>query len=158
MRLTAILLLLIFAIACSENNNSNDASESEASASGVSESIDSLEAVVIRENAAVFLLPDSNGLNKLKAGLSEEKFYKIAQDNHYYFSQAVELLKEKGVRPIFPEKRYLLFEKKDGNMVSIDRETLNDGWWIVLFNSKKEPMRFSPVEIYTIIDFIKGKV
>lgn len=98
---------------------------------------------------AVFLGPNEAEVNKMNSeggeGLDE-----YVSDSQYYQGMAWKFLGQHNIKTIFTTYRYLEFTKDSGEVILIDRNSidLND-WGILLFDGKQDPFKVDMTVIET---------
>lgn len=94
--------------------------------------------MIIRENHAVFLWPDTIEIKEWQEKYSESDYDEVIFDMTYYFGMAGELLDSLNISQIRCDKKFLVFVKSDKSEIKINRkETKGD---MVFFNVDKEPI------------------
>lgn len=106
------------------------------------------EFTVIKESCGVFVYPTDQQIAHLKEVSGEDDFYTIADDNNYYFGEAMELLRRGKISIVSPDTRYLLFVLQNRQMVYVDTQSEEFlGWTTILFNADSLPKFVNPVDI-----------
>ncbi len=101
---------------------------------------------------AVFIEPSENKIELMKKE-DGDGFYTIADDAMYYQSQAIEYLGKMRFPYCFTEneKHEFIIEKKKRYVVSEKCE----GWCLILWNGKDEPVRTYTVDIAMQEEYLK---
>ena len=150
-----LLGIIILVSSCGNEEYPGDIKEADSEQSINVENPESSDYQNIGKNSVVIIEPDSSYLSIVRKESGSQEYNKILNDNRFYINEAKFLLKEKGIQEIPVDSRFLKFEMADGTKELIDSENLRSGWWIILFDGENEPVKFSPVEIYTVIGLFK---
>jgi len=105
------------------------------------------EMAIIQGKSAVFITPIHHQNDILEQAMGEEDFYTVVDDNLYYFSEAEKEVRQRNIQYYDPSERYIYFRKSNNQNVLIDRFYLVPGWYVLLFDGKKDPQKFSVEDI-----------
>ena len=114
------------------------------------------DTILVQGKSAVFYLPDSLQMAKIKAVNDKLIFQNITHDCHYQMMNARDELKQSWpqVRIMDCSKaRYLLFVKTDKSKICIDLDEKNDICGIFLFDGKKNPALIDMPNVSTALGF-----
>jgi hypothetical protein len=104
---------------------------------------------------AVFIDPTDEEIAAMKKEYGEEDFDTVADDAMYYSWQATEFLNGLNIPTCSTKDESHLFVTKDGREYRMDRAC--DGWCLILWNGKEEPVYADMAEIFTYEPYLKRK-
>lgn len=135
MKTHLILPVALFTFAaCHESKIPEEKVETAAAppATPVTESADQ-----ITHPCAVFHVPDSLQLEKLKKDNGEEAFYTINEDYQNYMTDAHAFLEEKGVKIIEPAGGKITFHAAKGGATTLNLSDVKYNWEMWLFDGEQ---------------------
>jgi hypothetical protein len=100
------------------------------------------DTLIIKSNSAVFYVPDSVQMEKIKNVNQKEVFDLLIHNCHYQMQNARQVIKKDWPKIKIIETsthRYLLFEKANKDEKCIDLNDKNDICGLFLFDGKKDP-------------------
>ena len=100
------------------------------------------DTLIIKRNSAVFYVPDSVQMEKIKNINEKEVFDLLIHNCHYQMQNARQVIKKDWPQIKIIETfthRYLLFEKENKEEKCIDLNDKNDICGLFLFDGKKDP-------------------
>lgn len=100
------------------------------------------DTLIIKSNSAVFYVPDSVQMEKIKKVNQKEVFDLLTHNCHYQMQNARQVIKKDWPKIKIIETsthRYLLFEKANKDEKCIDLNEKNDICGLFLFDGKKDP-------------------
>lgn len=100
------------------------------------------DTLIIKSNSAVFYVPDSVQMEKIKKVNEREVFDLLIHNCHYQMQNARQVIKKDWPQIKIIETsthRYLLFEKANKDEKCIDLNDKNDICGLFLFDGKKDP-------------------
>ena len=100
------------------------------------------DTLIIKSNSAVFYVPDSVQMEKIKNINEKEVFDLLIHNCHYQMQNARQVIKKDWPQIKIIETsthRYLLFEKENKEGKCIDLNDKNDICGLFLFDGKKDP-------------------
>lgn len=110
----------------------------------------------IDSRSAVFYSPDSLQLEKIKA-ITEKSVYESSMHEYYYQLRYVHLILEKSWRNVkiieARNVRYLQFVRSDHSVETIDLDTKNDAYGLIVFDPAKMPSLVDLTNAETEIGF-----
>lgn len=98
------------------------------------------------EEVVLFVGPDSTALHELKAAMSEEDFYTVADDEMWYRSEAFTLLDSLGIAYETIERRALRFEV-NGEAKVYDWQDVQSLWFVVIYDGDSEPKMSHSIDL-----------
>jgi hypothetical protein len=114
------------------------------------------DTLIVRRQAAVFYQPDSLQLAKIKAQTDTRVYESSIHEYFYQIRNARMVIKKTWPSLTITESkncRYLLFIKKDGSRESIDVDTKNDAYGLIVFDGKKGPLMVDMMNVETQVSF-----
>ena len=157
--LMSMMIYIIYMPGCTGNNENkkDDQKKSAAYAVTISKPSSSYaDTLIIASASAVFYMPDSLQLERIRSVNTKNIFESMQHDCFYQMRNARQVLKKywPQVRIIETSKaRYLLFVRNDKNKIGIDLNTKNDMCGIFLFKKEKEPELIDMMNIDTDLEF-----
>ena len=155
----SMMIYIIYMPGCSCNNEKKKDEEKKTVSYAVTISKPSssyADTLIITSASAVFYMPDSLQLERIRSVNTKIIFESIQHDCFYQMRNARQVLKKywPQVRIFETSKaRYLLFVRNDKNKIGIDLNTKNDMCGIFLFDGKKEPELADMMNIDTALGF-----
>ena len=113
----------------------------------VTEVLQSNDSIIIKGACAVLFSPDSIKINHLKSLYGEDNFYILTDDNLWYLSEARQFLQSKKIRIVETEKERIQFIQSNGRKIDVNISNTDTSWGYILFDGKKEPIKFDLIEI-----------
>jgi outer membrane lipoprotein-sorting protein len=107
---------------------------------------DNNEHLIIKDKCAVIYNPDSIKILAAKK-IDEENFYVSADDAMFYISESRDFLKSKKVKIIETESRIIDFKTKDKLLKTINLNSDDKFWGIILFDGKNIPVGIDMTDI-----------
>ena len=107
---------------------------------------DNSEHLIIKDKCAVIYNPDSFKILAAKK-INEENFYVSADDAMFYISESREFLKSKKVKIIETESRFIDFKTNNKLVTTINLNSDNKFWGIILFDGKNMPAEIDMTDI-----------
>lgn len=101
--------------------------------------LDKVNHLTINNKCAVIFNPDSIKISKAKK-INEENFYTAADDAMFYISESRDFLKGKKIKIIDTEYRIIDFKINNKLVKSVNLNTDDKFWGIILFDGKNIPI------------------
>ncbi|MGZ4034794.1 MAG: hypothetical protein ACXVP4_08025 [Bacteroidia bacterium] len=144
------IILFIYSSCSSPNKEKDQAAVSDSLKlkSTTSAPLDS-QTLEVDKPAIVFLWPDDNEMEKLKAKDSDA-FYTTVDDYTFYSSQTMELADSLTIKSFSTNKKNIDFKTADNKHFVIDRSKLKEddaAWGIYLFNGVDTPKISGDIEL-----------
>jgi len=105
------------------------------------------ESFEVTDTLALFVYPDTTELQLMRKEYGDEAFYTVADDNSYYFSEAMQYLKNKKIAVKNPKMRYIKFVSNLGTLYIDTKAKGNIAWTTILFRPDTLPRIISPIDI-----------
>lgn len=105
------------------------------------------DTLIIAETTAILFHPDSLLIEELKREKGLEDFYFIAEDAMWYVAQSREFLEERGIKIVDTEMKFVKFKFDNGRTTTLQTDSLEPIWGLILFNGEKQPMVTYPVDV-----------
>ena len=94
--------------------------------------------LLVREDAVIFLWPDSLEMKKMETENSEEDYATIVDDMSWYPSVAAPVLDSLKIKKIDCDKACIILRKSNNKEIKLRRKEISGN--MIVFNNKKDPM------------------
>jgi hypothetical protein len=105
------------------------------------------ESFAVTDTIALFVYPDTSELQIIRKEYGDDAFYTVADDNSYYFAEAIQYLENKKVGIKNPKMRYIKFVSSLGTLYIDSKAKGSIAWTTILFRPDTLPRIISPIDV-----------